>query len=160
MEKEKKKKKQKAGRCQRWCSRTSASRAHISLASYPLEYGHGPPPQPDRPIHPAEKQNARLFSQLFMLLSRACLGKMIGVFCIEWRKQWRFPHRAFADAWCRVDMVGVLAFLRLLADLSVGRQHRQQTKPIERRWVSHHVLCVCPEPVLADDAFHPHTTSS
>ena len=33
-----------------------------------------------------------LFSQLFLCLSRACLGKMF-VFMYKWRKQWRFPHQ-------------------------------------------------------------------
>ena len=33
-----------------------------------------------------------LFSQLFLCLSRASLGKMT-VFIYEWRKKWRFSHR-------------------------------------------------------------------
>jgi hypothetical protein len=35
-----------------------------------------------------------LFSQLFLCLSRACLGKMVpNVLMNKWRKKWRFPHQ-------------------------------------------------------------------
>ena len=34
-----------------------------------------------------------LFSQLFLCLSRACLGKLMHFLMYKWRKKWRFAHQ-------------------------------------------------------------------